>query len=353
MKQFEKYMYQCFDLAKRGLGSVSPNPLVGCVVLDKNDEVISVGYHKKYGENHAERDALLKLQGEEAENGTLIVNLEPCSHYGKTPPCADLIIEKGIKKVVIAMKDVNPVVAGNGIKKLQDAGIEVVLGVLKEQAEDLNEVFIKNMVEKKVFVALKTATTLDGKISTKNGNSKWITCEKSRERGKQLRSFYDAVLTTSSTVIADNPEFDCKTKILLDRKLRCDFSLKYFQKGQIYVVTSQKNLPKVADNIQFIQCPEIDEKLDLVFLFNKLFEMKIMSVFVEAGGILNGEMLDKNLVDKIYYFIAPKIIGDNSAKSSFDGRNVFNINDSKAFEIKETEQIENDILIMLKRKIYD
>ena len=182
MQKYEKYMQKCFELAKGGLGNVSPNPLVGCVVLDKNGNEISTGFHKKYGENHAERDALLKLKNNEAEGGTLIVNLEPCSHFGKTPPCADLIIEKGLKTVVIAMRDVNPIVAGNGIKKLVDAGIEVIEHVLEQEAKALNEVFIKNMTEKKIFVAIKTATTLDGKVATKTGSSKWITSESAKKK---------------------------------------------------------------------------------------------------------------------------------------------------------------------------
>lgn len=349
MQNYEKYMLECFELAKKGAGFVSPNPLVGCVVLDKNGNIISKGYHHKYGENHAERDALLKLKSNEAKDGTLIVNLEPCSHYGKTPPCADLIIERGLKKVVIAMQDVNPIVAGNGIKKLQDAGIEVVEHVLEEQAKDLNEIFIKNMQKKEVFLALKTATTLDGKISTKTGSSKWITSEIARNKGKELRSIYDAVMTTSSTVLADNPEFNCKTKILLDRTLKCDFSMKYFQTGKIYVATCVKDLPKVPQNIEFIQCSENNNRLDLEELFKKLFDKKIMSVFVEAGGTLNGELIEKNLVDKIYQFVAPKIIGDNSAKSAYSGRNITEISDSKNFKIISVEQLEPDILITLKK----
>lgn len=350
MQSYEKYMRKCFELAKKGIGSVSPNPLVGCVVLNEHGKVISTGYHHKYGENHAERDALLKLQNNEAENGTLIVNLEPCSHFGKTPPCADLIIERKIKKVVIAMRDVNPIVAGNGIKKLQNAGIEVVEGILEGQAKELNEVFIKNMTEKKSFIAIKTAITLDGKISTKTGSSKWITSENARNKGKKLRKIYDAVLTTSSTVLADNPEFNCKTKILLDRTLKCDFSMKFFQTGKIYVATSQKNLPKTPENIEFIHCNEINGKLDLQYLFEKLFEMKIMSVFVEAGGNLNGELIEKDLADKIYCFIAPKITGDNTAKSAFYGRNIVDINESKIFKIQSTELLQPDILITMGKK---
>ncbi len=342
MKSYEKFMQKCFEIAKQGLGNVSPNPLVACIVLDKNDNIISTGYHHKYGENHAERDALLKLKNGEEAGGTLIVNLEPCSHYGKTPPCADLIIERGLKKVVIAMQDVNPIVAGNGIKKLKNNGIEVIENVLKEQAEDLNEVFIKNMTKKEIFVALKTATTLDGKIATKTGSSKWITSENARKKGHELRKIYDAVLTTSATVLADNPKFESKTKILIDRYLKCDFSLDYFKTGKIYVATTAKELPTSPDNVEFI------EYTDLKSLFKKLFEKGIMSIFVEAGGTINGLLLEENLVDKIYQFVAPKIIGDNSAKSAFDGRNITDINKSKLFKIQSVENLEPDILITMK-----
>lgn len=349
MQSYEKYMKKCFELAKKGLGKTSPNPLVGCIVLDKNGNEISSGYHEKYGENHAERNALLNLKQNEAQEGTLIVNLEPCSHFGKTPPCADLIIERGLKKVVIAMRDVNPVVAGNGIKKLQNAGIEVIEGVLEQEAQELNEIFIKNMQKKAVFVALKTATTLDGKIATKTAQSKWITSQTSRNKGKELRTFYDAVLTTSSTVLADNPKFECKTKILLDRQLKCNFDMRYFKTGKIYVATCISNLPNTPENIEFIQCPEKDGQIDLKYLFEKLFERKIMSIFVEAGGILNGELIEQNLADKIYQFIAPKIIGDNEAKSAYSGRNVEKLDLARDFEIKSIEKLDTDILLTMKK----
>ena len=160
MTQDEKYMKMCFALAKRGKGKVSPNPLVGCVILDKKGKIVSKGYHKKYGGNHAERNALLKLKDNEAEGGTLYVNLEPCSHYGKTPPCTDLIIEKKLAKVVYGIEDPNPKV--NGVNKLKQAGIEIVTGVLEKEAKFLNRVFIKNMTQKLPYVVLKTATTMDG-----------------------------------------------------------------------------------------------------------------------------------------------------------------------------------------------
>jgi len=190
----EKYMHMCLELAEQGRGKVSPNPMVGCVILDINGNIVSKGYHKKYGENHAERDALLKLRNNEAEKGTLYVNLEPCSHYGKTPPCVDLIIERKIKRVVIASRDPNPKV--NGLSKLKESGIEVTEGVLEEEARFLNRIFFKNITQKLPYVVLKTATTMDGKIATKTGDSKWITSEESRKEVYRMREEFDCILTS-------------------------------------------------------------------------------------------------------------------------------------------------------------
>src|SRR5574344_750374 len=209
-KDYEKYMRKCFKLALKAEGKTSPNPLVGCVILDKNNTIISTGYHHKCGDVHAEVDALSKLTNDEITDSTLIVNLEPCSHYVKTPPCADLIIKKGIKKVIIAMQDPNPVVSGKGIEKLKNAGIEVITGILETEANKLNEVFIKNMTQNKCFIAIKSATTLDGKIATKTGDSKWITSDNARKEVQKIRNRYDAILTTSSTVQNDNPSLTCR-----------------------------------------------------------------------------------------------------------------------------------------------
>ena len=345
MQQYCDIMQKCFQLARLGEGKVSPNPLVGCVVLNSCGEIISTGYHARYGENHAERDALLKVSRDEARGGTLVVNLEPCSHYGKTPPCADLIIEYGIKKVVIAMRDVNPIVAGNGVQKLKNAGIEVVENILEDEARKLNEIFIANMLEKRVFVALKTATTLDGKIATKTGSSKWITSEKARAEVKNIRAKYDAILTSSSTVIADNPTMEHSQKVVLDRELKTDFrSSNIYKNGKIIVFYNKdlsNNIEK--ENIQFIKCPVIENKLDISFVLKTLFELGIRSVLVESGGVLNGSFID--YADKIYHFIAPKVIGDNSAKSAFDGKNILEISESKVFKFEDMKSFEPDILL--------
>ena len=339
--QYENFMKKCINLAKKAEGMTSPNPLVGCVVLDKDGNEISTGFHAKYGENHAERDALLKLKNGEEKDGTLIVNLEPCSHFGKTPPCADLIIERGIKKVVIGMRDVNPIVAGNGIKKLKCAGIEVIENILEKECKKLNEIFIKNMTEHKPFIAIKTAATLDGKIATSNGSSKWITSEKAREEVKKIRNRYDAILTTSSTILADNPTMEHRKKIILDRELKTNLKSTIYKSGEIYLFNQV--LDMFEGGINFIKTPVDNGKLDFNFIFTEAYKSGIRSILVESGGRLNGEVL--KYTDKIYHFIAPKITGDNSSLSCFNYREINNINECLDFRIDQVDFFEPDILL--------
>lgn len=338
---YENYMKKCIELAKNGEGQTSPNPMVGCVVLDKNENEISTGYHHKYGDNHAERDALLKLHNGEEKGGTLIVNLEPCSHHGKTPPCADLIIERGLKKVVIGMQDVNPIVAGNGINKLQKAGIEVISGIMEEECKKLNEIFIKNMTQNKCFIAIKTATTLDGKIATSNGSSKWITSSAAREKVKEIRNCYDAIMTTSSTILADNPTMLHRKKIILDRKLKTNLEAPIYKNGEIYLFN--ETLDMFEGGVNFIKTPVKANKLDLEFVFERAYELGIKSILIESGGLLNGSAL--KYADKIYHFIAPKITGDNSSLSCFNFQKINDINNSLNFEIESIEHFEPDILL--------
>ena len=338
---YENYMKKCIELARLGEGQTSPNPMVGCIVLDKNENEISTGYHHKYGDNHAERDALLKLHNGEEKGGTLIVNLEPCSHHGKTPPCADLIIERGLKRVVIGMQDVNPIVAGNGIRKLQNAGIKIVENVLKDECQKLNEVFIKNMTENKTFIAIKTATTLDGKTATSNGSSKWITSEQARQEVKKIRNKYDAIMTSSATILADNPTMLHRKKIILDKDLKTNLETQIYKNGEIYLFNA--TLDMFEGGINFIKTPVKDEKLDLDFVFKKAFELGIKSILVESGGHLAGSAL--KYADKIYHFIAPKITGDNKSMSCFDFQTIDDINKSLNFKITNIESFPPDILL--------
>lgn len=342
MKQYDFLMKKCIELAKQAQGETSPNPLVGCIVLNDIGEIISTGYHKKYGENHAERDALLKL--DDAKNCTLIVNLEPCSHYGKTPPCADLIIEKGVKRVVYGMKDVNPIVAGNGLKKLIDAGIEVIGPILEDECRKLNEIFIKNQVEHKTFVALKTATTIDGKIATSTNDSKWITSDFAREEVRNIRKRYDAILTSSSTILADNPTMEHKCKVILDRKLKTNSQMTIYKQGKIFVFHSLKNQSSLSNNnLQYIYTPIVNNKLGIEFILEELYKRGIMSVLIEAGGKLNGSFLP--YIDRLYHFVAPKILGDNNGKSCFYGKDVEKISNCTNLNFESVELFPPDILV--------
>lgn len=344
MKNYKNAMLKCLKLAIQAAGATSPNPMVGCVILNSNDEIISEGFHKKSGANHAERDALLKLPN--ANGCTLVVNLEPCCHTGKTPPCTDIIIEKGIKRVVYGMRDPNPKVAGMGLKKLENAGIEIIGPVLENECINLNEIFIKNMELKKTFVAIKTATTIDGKIAAKSGDSKWITSGRARQKAKELRKFYDAILTSSSTVIMDNPNMVHSKKIILDRELKTDSGFNIYQQGEIYVFYDEKIECKKEKSalIKYIPAPVNDGKFDIEYILKKLYELNIMSVFVEAGGLINSSFLP--YADKLYQFIAPKVLGDNGGKSCFDGKKVDKISECYNLSVFSVEQFDSDILII-------
>lgn len=325
----EKYMRMCFKLAKKGYGRVAPNPMVGCVVLDKDGNPVSKGYHKKYGENHAERDALLKLKNNEAYGGTLYVNLEPCSHFGKTPPCVDLIIEHKLKRVVIGMRDVNPKV--DGIGKLKAAGIQVDC-TLEEEARFLNRMFIKTMTKKMPYVVLKTASTMDGKIASKTGSSKWITSGAAREEVYRMRKEFDCIMTSSNTVIADNPSMRHKFKCVLDKDLRTSKDAEIYKQGEIYIA-SKENTPLKGG------------RLDVEAVLRELYSKGIYSVFVECGGTLAGSMLKDGLIDEVYQFIAPKILNDGSGLSCFDGDDIREISQAKELKVYELSRIEGDILI--------
>ena len=303
----KKFMKTCFNLAKKGGNDVCPNPMVGCVIV-KNGKIISKGYHKKYGEFHAERNAILKAKDKDLAGSTLYVNLEPCSHFGKTPPCCDLIIEKKIKKVIFSNKDPNPKI--NGIKKLKEAGIEVIGGLLENEGYELNKVFFKNIKTNLPYVVIKTGVTLDSKIATENFQSKWITNELSRTEVMKLRSKYQAILTGSNTVIYDNPKLTSRIKngvspvrIILDREGKIHYDANVFNNDGIRIIiftNSGKKYPKHVEALPYE---------GLFSMMKTLYKKGVTSVMVEAGGTLNSLLLQEGLVDEIYQFIAPKILG--------------------------------------------
>ena len=285
-------MELAIKLAKKGEGKVNPNPMVGAVIV-KDGIVIGEGYHEKYGEGHAEVNAFKSLK-EDPSGATMYVTLEPCSHYGKTPPCADKIIKNNIKRVVIGMIDPNPLVAGNGVDKLKKAGIEVKVGVLEEKCKKLNEVFIKYILSKKPFVVLKTAMSLDGKIATRTGESKWISSEKSRLQVHNLRNKLSAIMVGVNTVIKDNPELTCRIengnnpiRIIVDSTLRIPMNSKVLQNKDnktIIATTKRANIKNMQEllkkNINVLIIDEKNGQVDLSALIKKLGELNIDSILL-------------------------------------------------------------------------
>lgn len=351
---YDSLMRKCINLAKKSQGRVSPNPLTGAIVFDDDFRIISQGRHEKYGENHAERNAILNSK-EDVRGKNLIVNLEPCSHYGKTPPCCDLIIKSGIKKVIIGTQDPNPIVNGKGIKKLRDANIEVITGVLEDECMELNEIFFKNQIENKPFVAIKTAMTLDSKIATKTLSSKWITDEVSRREVQKLRNKYDAVLTSSSTVIADNPSMTCRLKngrnpvrIIFDTELKTDPLSKIYEDNgvKVIILSGKDDNGKYGQNVEIIKCPVKNSLADIGFAVNILYENGIKSILVEAGGFLNNSFVQSGIADKLYCFIAPKLLCDNDGKSFVYGQKRFQIAECNNLNISSLKKLNNDIMII-------
>ena len=350
-------MELAIELAKKGEGKVNPNPMVGAVIV-KDGIVIGEGYHEKYGEGHAEVNAFKSLK-EDPSGATMYVTLEPCSHYGKTPPCVDKIIQSKIKRVIIGMIDPNPLVSGNGVDKLKRAGIEVKVGVLEDKCKKLNEIFIKYILTKNPFVVLKTAMSLDGKIATRTGESKWITSEKSRLEVHNLRNKLSANGVGVNTVIKDNPELTCRIKngndpirIIVDSTLKIPMDSKVLQNKDdktIIATTKRANINSMQEllkkNIQVIIIEEKNGQVDLSELIKKLGELGIDSILLEGGSTLNYSALEENIVDKVMVYIAPKIIGGESSKTSVGGRGIDKLND--AFKLKDITAniVDEDILV--------
>jgi diaminohydroxyphosphoribosylaminopyrimidine deaminase/5-amino-6-(5-phosphoribosylamino)uracil reductase len=357
-----EYMRLCLELAEEGATRVSPNPMVGAVVLDKDGNIAGQGYHKEYGGPHGEIFAL-KEAGNRASGGTLYINLEPCCHHGKTPPCVNKVIESGISRIVIAMTDPNPRVAGRSIELMKAAGINVTVGVLEKEARELNKAFYKFMTTGFPLVISKIAMTLDGKIATRTQSSKWINSEDSRLLAHHWRNRFDAILTGSATVQSDNPSLNCRipggkdpVRVVIDSQIVTDPAANVYtikSASHAILVTShnhtKEQLKKYGknSNISIYKSPITEEgKIDLVNLMKYLAtEHRIHSIMLEAGPVLNGAMLKMGLIDKFYIFIAPKIIGDDKAYSPIKGIETLDINSSILLHEVKTRQIGNDVLI--------
>ena len=337
----EKYMRMAIELAKKGAGAVNPNPMVGAVVV-KNGEVIGRGYHKFFGGPHAEVYALEEA-GEKAEGATIYVTLEPCSHYGKTPPCAKKIIDMGIKKCFIGSSDPNPKVAGRGVAMLKEAGIEVVENVLKEECDEVNQVFFKYIKTKIPYLFVKCGITLDGKIALSNGISKWITNSIAREKVQYYRNKFMGIMVGINTVLTDNPSLTARIengvnpfRIIVDPNLQIDENCKVVKNNEdekTVIITSQKNLfTEDAENTEIqIKQKRLSEenKVKFIFIDGEKFSFKEMleeigktgidSILLEGGETLISLAFEENVIDGGEIFIANKILGDSSAKPFISG----------------------------------
>ena len=353
----EYYMSLALDLAERAQGQTGINPVVGCVIV-KQGRLAGIGTHLQRGTPHAEIHAL-NMAGLEAAGSTVYVTLEPCSHYGQTPPCAERLIAEGVKRVVAAVEDPNPQVAGKGLQMLKAAGIEVQAGVLAERARRLNEAFIKYITTGIPFVTLKTASTLDGKIATKSGDSKWISNEEARERVHTLRHKHQGIMVGVSTVIADDPLLTTRlsveglspVRIVVDSKLRIPVNSRLLHDGAAPVIiltteqadlSARKALEKLGAEI--MNCGE-GPRVDLKLAMKELGKKGISSILLEGGGTLNGAMLEDNLVDRIMLFLAPKISGGLGAPSSFTFSGVEKMSDAVKLENVTMEQLGDNICI--------
>lgn len=355
--QDRQYMQLAIDLAEKGVGYVNPNPLVGAVIV-KNGKIIGQGYHQKYGQLHAERNAIASLT-ESAEGATIYVTLEPCCHYGKTPPCTEAIIENKISKVVIGSRDPNPLVAGKGAKILREHGIEVIEDFMREECDKLNPVFFHYITNSMPYVVVKYAMTMDGKIATRTGASKWITSEEARQQVHKDRHRYSAIMAGIGTVLADDPMLNARvpngnnpTRVICDSHLRLPLESNIAKSAKeipTVVAACYENKEKEAllNNlgIEVVYTSAENGHVDLKELCKYLAEKKIDSVYIEGGGELNYSALSAGIVNKVQTYIAPKIFGGDSAKTPVRGLGVELPKDAFMLTNQTIKMLGIDILI--------
>lgn len=356
-KQDIEYMRLALQLAEKGRGFVNPNPMVGAVIV-KNGVIIGQGYHEKYGELHAERNAIKNCK-ESPEGATIYVTLEPCCHYGKTPPCTEAIIEKKIKRVVIGSKDPNPLVSGKGVQILREHGIEVCEGVLEKACDELNSIFFHYIKTNTPYVVMKYAMTMDGKIATVSGLSQWITGEEARKRVHQDRSNLMGIMVGMGTVLADDPMLTSRIeggknpiRIVCDTRLRTPLSSKLVQTAnevRTIIATCEKDKTKhqayEEKGCEVLVVSSREEHLDMSELMTALGKMKIDSILLEGGGTLNWSCLQQGIVQRVQTYIAPKIFGGVTAKTPIAGTGVNHPSECFTLIQKRIEQIGDDILI--------
>ena len=357
----ENYMRLAIEVAQAGRGQTAPNPVVGAVIVNEG-RVVGIGAHLQAGEEHAEVHAI-RMAGEKAKNSTIFVTLEPCSHHGKTPPCADLLIKSKVKRVVIATTDPNPLVSGRGIKKLKDAGIEVATGVLREEADELNSVFFHYMDTTLPYVTLKSAISLDGKIATVSGESKWITGEEARLDVHRYRHQHDAILVGVNTVVVDNPSLTTRLpgggknpkRIILDTSLRTPLDAKILNDGEAetYIVVGNQVLEEKMNLFREKGAKILvlnNETLSIREALKLVSSHGITSVFVEGGAEVNGSFVKEKAINQVITYIAPKLIGGKTAPTSVGGQGIEKLADSLQLTIKSVEKIGQDIKIISELK---
>lgn len=352
----EQFMQEALRIARNAEGRTSPNPLVGAVVV-REGKIVAEGWHRLAGTPHAEIHAL-NMAGELSRGATLYVTLEPCSHFGRTPPCAKAIVAAGIKRVVAAMTDPNPQVAGRGFEILRAAGIQVDVGILEDEARRLNEVFLKWVTRKLPFVTLKFACSLDGKIATVAGESQWISGIESRKFTHHLRDINDAILVGVGTVLADNPTLTTRlivgknpVRVIVDSNARTPLDAKVVtDKSARTIIATTSNAP--PEKISALKNCGVDiitagdsERVDLEILMRELANRELTSVLVEGGGTIHFSMLAAGLVDKIFAFVAPKIIGGVNALTAVEGAGFEKLSDAALLKNLSTERLGDDVLI--------
>ncbi len=366
MLENEKYMHRAIELAKAGIGKVNPNPLVGAVIV-KDGKIISEGYHAGYGDLHAERNAFRNLKNKEAAKGAeMYVTLEPCCHHGKQPPCTEAIIEHGISKVYVGSNDPNELVAGKGIQILQDAGIEVVTEFLKDECDALNPVFFHYITTKTPYVVMKYAMTLDGKIATRTGHSRWVSGEESRNRVQQTRNALKGIMVGIGTVLNDDPRLTCRIeggrnpiRIICDSKLRIPLSSN--------VVATAKEVPTILatiaahpeynrfwheqkeelekEGVEVLTVKELNGQLDLQDLMVRLGEKQIDGILLEGGSTLNYAALRAGIVNRIEAYVAPKFFGGAGFYTPVGGEGVELATEALGCRLVSVEQIGEDVLL--------
>ncbi len=356
----ERWMKEALKMAEKGWGNTNPNPLVGAVIV-KEGELIAKGAHEYYGGPHAEVNAL-KYAGDLAKGSDLYVTLEPCSHYGKTPPCAEAIIKAGVKRVIIATKDPNEKVAGRGERMLRGAGIEVISGVMEQEAMNQNEIFMHYITRKKPFVIAKAAMSLDGKIASSSGHSQWITGEKAREHAHWTRQRVSSILVGVNTVIKDDPMLTVRlnlnrtknpVRLILDSKGRIPLTSKIVSSAKKIdtVIATTDRMPYEKENrlkdsgVSVCRLPEKDTQVDINALIEYLAEKELDSLMIEGGGAVMASFIEEKLVHKLFWYIAPKIIGGSAAPGPVGGAGIFHMKEARPVLEMESIKLGDDWLM--------